>query len=192
MSPSWTLILLTGGTGRRLGGQDKARLDLAGCTPLDLALESVPRDVAVVVAGDPLPVPRPVLFHPENPRGGGPAAGIAAAGQHATTPVVGILAVDMPWAAAVLPHLIDALLADPGADAAVAVDDNGRRQPLCAAWRTSALMSAVERCGDLTGRPVRDLMDGAVIVDIPVRGADLEDIDTPEDLARARRRHSPT
>lgn len=189
----WSVILLTGGTGRRLNGADKAALDLGGVTLLERALASISDEVPVVICGPEVPIARDVAFRGiafqrENPPGGGPAAGIAAALDAVTTPLVAVLAVDMPWAGTVLPGLIEALDASPGSDLAVAVDATGRRQLLCSAWRTEALLGAVGRCGDLAGRPVRDLLADAAVLDFPVEGPSLDDIDTPDDLARARQR----
>ncbi len=185
----WSLILLTGGTGRRLDGMDKATLDLAGTTPLELVLDTLPTRIPVVVAGDPVTTSRQVTFRREDPRGAGPAAGIAAALSDVSTELVGILAVDMPWAVPVLMRAVDHLSINQGADTVVPVDTEGRDQLLCSAWRTSALRRAVDRSGDLANRPVRDLLVNATVVDLPLLSEeDLADIDTPEDLVRARDR----
>lgn len=184
----WSVILLTGGTARRLHGADKAMLDLAGTTPLAMVLDSVPPDVPVIVAGDPIPTPRPVTFCREDPPGGGPAAGIASALPWTATDLVGLLAVDMPWSVPILESAVTALR-DSAADVVVPIDGDGRRQLLCSAWRTEALRQAVTHAGDLSGRPVRDLLTGVGVLELPHCGSDdLADIDTPEDLSRARDR----
>ena len=189
-SDSWSLILLTGGTARRLDGIYKATVDLAGTTPLELLLEALPPGVPVIAAGDPVTTSRPILFRREDPPGGGPAAGIAAALPSVSTDLTAIIAVDMPWAMPTLERALETLASDTGADAVMPVDPSGRRQPLCSAWRTAALRRAVDAAGVLANRPVRDLLADAAVVDLPVVAGDdsLADIDTAEDLEQARRR----
>jgi molybdopterin-guanine dinucleotide biosynthesis protein A len=72
---------------------------------------------------------------------------------------------------------------------AVAVDAGGRRQVLLAAHRAAALVARLGEPGAFAGRPARALLDGAVVVEVAVQEALVADVDTPEDLARARRRH---
>lgn len=185
----WSLILLTGGTARRLGGIDKATVDIAGTTPLAVLLEALPADVRVIVAGDPVPTTRPVTFCREDPPGSGPAAAVAATLTHIDADLVGLLAVDMPWSVPVLRQAVDLLRTADGSDAVVPVDAAGRRQLLCSAWHTAALRRSVAAAGDLTDRPMRDLLAHVRVVELPVpEGDDLSDIDTPDDLDRARHR----
>src|SRR4051794_8978521 len=95
---SWAAVILTGGTATRLGGLDKASLELADRSLLDHALAAVAGADEVVVVGPRAPAPAGVRFTREEPPGGGPLAGIAA-GVSALTPGhrrVVVLAVDMP------------------------------------------------------------------------------------------------
>ena len=71
------LLILAGGRGERLGGQDKAALEVGGRSLLDRVLEGA-GDLGgdVVVVGD-TPVPAGVLRTLEDPPDGGPVAGIA-------------------------------------------------------------------------------------------------------------------
>ena len=187
----WTAIVLTGGTGRRLGGLDKAALVIAGVPLLDHLLDALPADVPVVVAGPERPTNRGVTFRAEEPRGTGPVAGIAAASGDVGTPYVMVLAVDIPWSAAIVPILIAQLAEADDADVVIPVDANGRRQLLCSAWRTAALQSALDRLGEPRGRSVRDLVEGARVreyLPTPDEAPLLADIDTPADLAREHRR----
>lgn len=193
-------IVVAGGGGRRLGGLDKPGLSRAGTTLLDVALAAVrpARDdvpaTAVVVVGPPRPVPDGVVAVREDPPGGGPAAAVAA-GVAALTrvgapsgtdgPVV-LLAADLPrLTAATVGRLVRALADEPGAGAAVLVDDTGRRQLLLAAWRTDALRRAVDVLPDGGhGRPLRSLYDGVPVVEVPGRDDEWADVDTPDDRDR--------
>lgn len=187
-----SVVILTGGAGSRLGGVDKAMLDIGGSPLLDRVLADLPAAVEVVVAGPERPVPRPVDFALEDPPGGGPAAGAAAALARVTTPLVGILAVDVPTGPSVLVSALASLGPRDDIDVVVPIDPDGREQVLCAAWRTASLRSALAREPDWHGRPVRRLLDGMRILRLPMAAGDLADIDTPEDLERARRRWPST
>ncbi|HZV25374.1 MAG TPA: hypothetical protein VFG00_03705, partial [Acidothermaceae bacterium] len=83
-----------------------------------------------------------------------------------------------------VPKLIDAL-ARAQADAAMLVDDAGRRQPLLAAYRTDAL----RRCSagrDWRGASVRALTEGLTVVEVAAVGDEALDCDTPEQLTAAQ------
>lgn len=188
---TWSALVLTGGTGRRLGGVDKATIDVAGTTLLDHLVGALPPTVPVVVAGPERPTSRPVTFRAEEPAGAGPVAGIAAALAEIRTPYVAVLAVDIPWSAPVVTALVAELCLTDDIDVLIPVDAEGRRQLLCCAWRTAALASSLERLGDPRGRSVRDLIAGARVQErvlTPDEASLLADIDTPADLDRELRR----
>jgi molybdopterin-guanine dinucleotide biosynthesis protein A len=102
------------------------------------------------------------------------------------TPYVVVLAVDLPWSVPLAARLV-AELAASDVDAIIPLDAGGRRQLLCAAWRTRALVEALTRLGDPRNRSVRDLLDGCTVRDwLPSdqHAQLLADIDTRDDLAR--------
>lgn len=181
----WTAIVLSGGGGRRLGGTDKAVIELAQRSTIDRIIGDLPTSVDVIVAGPPCPTARPVHFVQEDPPDGGPVAGIAAALECVPTELLAIVAVDMPLGGRALPRLVQHVR-DGDVDAAIAVDSTGRRQPLCAAWRTPALHAAVERLAGGRDRAVHALLDDVRIETVPLDDRLLVDIDTTEDLQRAR------
>ena len=82
-----------------------------------------------------------------------------------------------PAAAAVLTAF------DLGADVevAVAVDGEGRRQPLLAVFDRSALRRMTDGV-EATDRPARALLDGLRVVDVVVPARSTTDVDTPRDL----------
>lgn len=108
--------------------------------------------------------------------------------------VVVVLAGDLPFVTGtLLDQLVNGL--DMGsdsspADVAVAVDADGRRNWLCAAWQREALRARLAGLGDPTGRSMRQLAEGVVVTEVPHRGEAM-DVDTPDDLARARRLSVP-
>jgi molybdopterin-guanine dinucleotide biosynthesis protein A len=102
---------------------------------------------------------------------------------------VAVVAADMPFAAALLPDLVDELSSAPDdVDAIIPTDADGREQPLAAVYRTDALRSAAASLGGVENRSVRDLRSALRARLHPVESAvTLLDVDTPDDLAAARR-----
>lgn len=204
-----TLLVLTGGASRRLG-RDKATTHVGGRRLVDRLLADVPADVPVVVVGPTLDgLSSHVTFVLEDPAGSGPLAGIGAGVAAVSTPYVGVIAADMPFA---LPVVVEALtrLAEPGigvdgsdhqpvdslhrqngrgvVGAVVPVDPAGHRQPLGAAYRTDALRGSLAGLGPLADLPVRAVLPGLDVVEWSVPAAALADVDTEAQLTAARTR----
>lgn len=179
-------VVLAGGSGRRLGGVDKAELLVGGTTLLDRALTAVGDASRVVVVGPERALPTAVIQVREQPPGSGPAAALAAALPHVGAEVVVVLAADLPRiTGAVVAALREAAA---GHDGALLVDDDAQEQPLTSAWATRALRPALDG-RNLTNRPLRPALSALDVV--RVRAADLgvtgwADCDTAADLARAR------
>lgn len=188
-------VVLTGGTAARLGGADKAAIEIGGVTLLERALAATQTAVEVVVVGEQVPTSRPVTWTREDPPGGGPAAGLLAALDWFARPpdLVAVLAVDMPWVTpGTFARLTERLAAAPAYDAAVLVDGDGRTQPLCAVYRFSALRRAAP--ADLEtrhGLPVRRLLAPLTLLEVEAVGDEAHDIDTWEDLRAAREAREP-
>lgn len=125
---SFAAVVLAGGRATRLGGADKASIEVHGRTLLEHALDAVIDAAEVVVVGDQVPTDRPVTFVVEDPRHGGPVAGLLT-GRDALlrrTPSLVVVAVDMPRLnARTIRRLHDAAV---GHDGAVLTDPDGRRQ----------------------------------------------------------------
>jgi molybdenum cofactor guanylyltransferase len=189
--PSVTAVVLCGGAGRRFGG-DKTRADLAGMTVLDHVIDGLPVDWPVVCVGESRPTHRAVTWCREEPPGGGPVAGIAAALPHVGGPIVVLLGGDMPYAAGPAPGLAARLVEAPEGPALEAVlgrDGDGRLQPLLAAYRTAALRHAVPE--PAAGIPLMRLVDALRTLAVPLPDAAALDVDTADDLERARHRLAP-
>ncbi len=180
---TWDAVVLAGGSGRRMGGVDKPGLVVAGRTLLDGVLVAVAGASTVVVVGPPRDLSGEVVQVREDPPGGGPAAALAAGLAHVTAPAVVVLAADLPFLDAATVDVLRAAAA--GHDGAVLVDADGRDQVLTSCWTTARLRERA--VGDLSGAPLRALLRGLE----PVRLAApdpraVADVDTPEDLERAR------
>ena len=148
-------VVLTGGGGRRLGGLDKAGLIFRGERLLDRVIRAVRGAGRVVVVGPPRPTLQPVEWIREQPEGGGPAAAVQAGLELVEAPFVVALAVDLPLVdESFLYRLVGAANEE---EAAVAVDDEGRAQPLLACYPTGPLRRALAR-GDTSGLSMMTLL----------------------------------
>ncbi len=196
-----TVVVLAGGTSRRWGGRDKTAVLLAGRTVLEHAVTGLAAGAGVglddvVVVAPPehparaaLPAARWVR---EEPPGGGPVAGLAAA-VAVLDPAVALVVVgagDAPFAGAAVPALLDAVThpAAVGLDGSVGTDPGGRDQPLLAAYRVAALRAALPGGG---GGRLRDVVASLRLVRVPVDARAALDLDTPADLAAAERLLAP-
>jgi len=190
--------VLSGGRARRLGGARKAHVEVGGRAMLDLVLDAVQGAGVsrVVVVGDPPPAPRDgVQVTREEPAFGGPLAGLAAGlalvGADATDVLV--LACDLPRAHGLVRLLLGATPAPDGPDGLVVVDGGGHEQWLAGRYSAPALRSALaavadERGGDPGGAPVRAALGRLRATPVPDPDHASDDVDTPADLDRARRR----
>jgi molybdenum cofactor guanylyltransferase len=187
------VIVLCGGTSRRLSGRDKTRESLAGTTVMDHLLDALPSAWPVVCVGEERATTRPVGWCRESPPGGGPVAGIAAGLEHlACLPhperldsgVCVVVGGDMPFAAAAVPNLVDALGARPGLDAVLAADPDGRTQPLLAAYRFGALRAALQ--SEPGGARLMAVVDALATSTVACAARTTLDVDTPEALEQAR------
>ena len=180
-------IVLAGGRASRLDGASKAELVVGGRSLLSLALDAAAGSRDIVVVGTPLTVPSGVLVTRESPAFAGPAAAIAAGldALSANPPAdfVLVLACDVPHSASAVSTLL-ARMSD-GPHGVIAVDSEGRRQPLLGVYRAEALASAVrERGSDIQNLSVRALLSALDLADVPVPPGSTDDIDTWTDAAR--------
>jgi molybdopterin-guanine dinucleotide biosynthesis protein A len=174
-------IVLAGGRAARLGGLDKATVEIDGVALLDRALAAVAAARLVVVVGDDRRTSRRVLWAREQPAYGGPVAATYA-GLDALIRngpgrgIVVVLAVDMPnVTAGTVERLVEGA---EGYDAAV-LSAGGRRH-LAMAVRGAALEAA--RPVQTDGAAMRDLWAGLDLRDVPATGEEARDVDTPDDL----------
>ena len=178
-------VVLTGGSAVRFQGADKASIEVAGATLLEHVLGALAEVPEVVVVCDELLTSRPVTFVREHPPGGGPAAGLLAglAGFPRPPRLVVVLAVDMPL---VTTATVRRLMLSAHEDGALLVDDGGRRQFLCAVYRTEALLAAAPPLEQQHGLPVKRLVGDLRLAEVPALAWETRDVDTWEDLTELR------
>lgn len=177
-------IIVAGGRARRLGGVDKAALQIGGESLIARACHAARAAEQVVLVGDiAKSAAQGAIITREDPPYGGPAAaigaGVAALGDEAAEWLL-VVACDMPDASVALPALL-AAAAEQEADALLADAGDGRRQPLLAMYRTSALTSTIADKPNLTNLPVWSLIDRLNAVSVPVPPASTVDVDTWDD-----------
>jgi molybdopterin-guanine dinucleotide biosynthesis protein A len=191
---AYTAVVLVGGRAERLGGADKTRLEVGDRPILMRVLDAVADADRVVVVGrrDASDADSDrVRWVCEEPPGGGPVAGLAAAMIEIETDVLVLLAGDLPFVEDVPGVLLTALADTPGADAIVPVDRHAHRQPLTAAYRTQPVRDGLARSGDPHGLAMRTLLDRLNVTTLGPEsfGVDVfDDVDTMEDLTAARHR----
>ena len=196
-------IILAGGRSRRMGGGDKALLDLAGQPMLAHVIKRFAPQVAALALnanGDParfstfrLPViPDPVDGYP------GPLAGVLAGLVWARSALPGVTHVaSVPADVPLLPRDVVRRLADglaAGAHPIALARSRGRPHPVVGLWPV-ALAGDLETALTSGARKVADWADlhGVAAVDFEdeARADGLEDpffnANTPDDLARLRR-----
>lgn len=185
-------ILLAGGRASRVGGADKALFEVGGRTLLDAAIEAARALGAapITVAGAPREA-RDVRWVREDPPFGGPAAGVVAGLRSWDEPLPEwtlVLACDLPRAAEAAALLRDAARFQPAdVEGVCLADASGRPQWLTGLYRTRPLRDAALALPDHgADAPARALVDGLAIATVADPDGRSRDIDTWDDLERAR------
>lgn len=197
-------VVLAGGRGSRLGGVDKAAIELAGRTLLERALGAVAGATPIVVVGPERRLPPDVIGVQEQPAGGGPvaalSAGLAALHDHVSSvagyggpagesvpELVVVLACDMPFVDTIaIGRLVAAAGESSDTDGAAFVDVDGRRQHLAAAYRTANLGKALTEIGTIDGAAMRDVVRRLTMIEIRADPETTLDCDTWPDVRRTQ------
>jgi len=186
---AYDAVVLAGGRATRLGGIDKTALGPPGDTLLDRALRSVESAARrILVAGPEVAAPPGVLRATESPRYGGPVAALAAALALPGDPAafVVVLAADLPAVERALPVLLAAVDPVGSADGWIAVDPDGRDQPLLGVYRRAPLAAAVDAVpAGGAGAPLRRVLAGLTLIRVPLPAGLTADVDTPAEAAAA-------
>ena len=185
-SKAGSIIVLSGGTSSRFGA-DKSQAMLGHQQLIHHILTGIPKEFEIIIVGaDPLFTPAFYRCIQENPVGGGPVAGIAAALELCESEIVGVLATDMPFAGAHMIHLLSAMTSHD--DAIMFVDSKDFKQPLAALYRREALENALSKIGNPHGASMRTLISDLNIHKVhmsPEIEKAMIDVDTPHDLVVA-------
>ena len=189
-------ILLAGGRATRLGGAVKPLLEVGGRTLFARAVDAVAGCAPVTVVAPVLDVPDAdaLTWVREDPPLGGPAAAVVAAlasWRDEAPEWTYVLACDLPGVAEAVARLADAVALLPAdTDGVCLADAASRPQWLTGLYRTAALREAAAELPD-GGKdaPVRAMTSDLAVAVIAAPPDETEDVDTWDDLERARRRH---
>ncbi len=191
---SLTGIILAGGKGSRLGGTNKALLDIGGVSTLDrvrASFSGLVTETIVVVNDDALATTSDlhVLRDPEPHGGVLPALLAALAG--ARSSLAALVACDMPFLSAALLRQLVLLAADRDV---VIPDVGGQLQPMHAIYRREPCRVAIAAALARGDRRMTSFLDDVRVRRVPEAEVRLVDpdlrsffnINTPDDLAEAR------
>ena len=187
-------LVLAGGESRRMG-RDKAALDYAGRTQLEVAFERVSRhceqawiSVRAAQAHDPVRAALPRIV--DGTVGQGPIAGIAAAQAEHPDAAWLVVACDLPF---LDDRTLDLLVAARGRGPVTAFRSalDGLPEPLCAIYEPEtrkAILAFIDSGRHCPRKFV--LSTGVPLLDLP-HAAALDNVNTPEEYAAARSRLGP-
>ena len=195
MQRTVSAVVLTGGRSSRLGGRHKPGILVGGQSIIDQTLHAVwhaaPLAEIVVAGSDEglsADLRQRITVVREEPPFSGPTAGVAAA-VDALPPSNGVVLVlggDLPFlSSATIRRLMTAVADD--APVASCRDAAGQLQYLCSGWQQQALRERLTQLGDPANMPLHALFAGHSPTVIECHPDELRDIDSPEDLAWARR-----
>lgn len=166
-----------------MGGRHKPALIIGGASIVDRAVAAAPGRVVIAGSAEGLTL-QGVDSAREDPPFAGPVAGVAAAlsSLSAGTRTILLLAGDLPF---LDPGFLERLCA---AAPAIARDEGGRDQYLCAAWPEEALRRRLIEVGPPDGMPMRRLYAGETFRTLHAPHGSLDDVDAPGDFADAEGR----
>ncbi len=165
-----------------MGGREKGEIRIDGERLIDIVVRGA-RDIGcerVVIAGET--TSEGAVNVREEPRFGGPVAGLGAALPEVPTEWLLLLACDLPRAAEACRSIAKAAIGlDRDADGVVATAD-GRAQWLTGWYRRDALQTRLDRLDEKDGFALRDLMSGLDLRELEDPDGWSRDVDTPDDL----------
>ncbi|HTR71319.1 MAG TPA: NTP transferase domain-containing protein [Mycobacteriales bacterium] len=194
MTDTYDGIVLAGGRARRMGGVSKGALEVGGRRLFDIAVAALAGARVTIAVGTPLAAEDAasaagsLRWTREDPPGGGPVAALAAGLALASAARVIVLAGDLPF---VTPAVVALLTAsDPDAVATIAVDGDGRDQPMLGCYSTAALRGAlpIDPAGQSMRSVLRELTTIGPVTRVAILGTPPPtlDCDTEADLRTAR------
>lgn len=172
-------VVLVGGAGSRLGGVDKAAVELAGRSLVSRPLEAVQGARTLVVVGDTAaPLPAHAVRVVEDPPGSGPASAVVAGLRAIPEPAAWtyLVACDVPGAVSAV-QLISRAEAGTS-DGVVLAEPDGRLQWLLGRYRSAPLRAAADALGDPANRSMRALLAGLRLTPLTAPEHVWRDVDT--------------
>jgi len=185
---STAAIILAGGRASRLGGADKASVEVDGRALLDHALDAVEGCSPLIVVGPSALARDGVTVVREDPPFGGPVAALSAGLNALPEPAPAetwVLACDLPRAHRIVALLRPEALGD--ADGVILADAGGREQWLAGRYNTQSLRAAVGALPEVAGASVRRMLAACRLRVVPDRVGASIDLDTWPAIEHYRR-----
>jgi molybdopterin-guanine dinucleotide biosynthesis protein A len=182
-------FVLAGGASSRMG-QNKAFLEVNGRRMIEIAAGAIWSATGHVAIIGPPDVYSGLGFpvYPDIRAGCGPLAGIETALTHTEADWNIVLACDMPHVdSGILRQILDEALVQPEASCVMPESVDGHVQPLCAAWHKRAL-AAITEALEAGTRKITGSLHGLEVHYLRLWDP-IENVNTPEDLARVRGQH---
>lgn len=101
--------------------------------------------------------------------------------------LVMVVSCDLPWFESTIVHALSSAISSH--DAAVPIQE-GRLQPICALYRSSAFPLAIEAYAT-GGRSMMAWLDRLRIVEVPWEGSEVRGVNTPDEWKRVEARSLP-
>ena len=171
MTTFYTLLILAGGQGRRMGGRDKGLVEVDGRPLIDQLLAAVtPAPGRIVISANRnLPAYQrraDTVVSDQRPDYPGPMAGLEAALAVCQGPVLCLPCDLLAPPAAMITGLLNELTPD---QVRVAEDDHGL-QPLCMALHAQPWQASISAYLDSGGRSVRGWLQGVPLEKVRIGG----------------------
>lgn len=158
-----TLAILAGGKATRLGGINKALIEVDGETIISRiyrALSPICNEVIVISNQTQADYGIPAKIHPDIIENCGPLGGIHSALQHSSNEMVLVVSCDMPYISSnIASKLIDEYSKNQPKVDAVIPTLNGFNEPLLAVYRKQLSVKTSEILSDHKGHRITDLLD---------------------------------
>lgn len=170
-----TLAILAGGKATRLGGINKALIEIEGETiisKIHSTLSPICKEV-IIISNQSQPDYRiPAKIHPDIIENCGPLGGIHSALHHSSNEIVLVVSCDMPFISInIANQLIDAYIKNQPKVDAVVPTLNGFNEPLLAVYNKRLSTKISEILSDRKGHRITDLLDKCKTIKVEIEAS---------------------
>ncbi len=170
-----TLAILAGGKATRLGGVNKALIEIEGETiisKIHRALGSICNEVIIISNQTQIDYRIPAKIHSDIIENCGPLGGIHSALHHSSNEIILVVSCDMPFISInIANQLIDAYIKNrPNVDAVIPTL-NGFNEPLLAIYSKRLSTKISEILSDRKGHRITDLLDNCNTIKVDIEAS---------------------
>ena len=172
-----TLAILAGGKATRLGGVNKALIEIEGKTIISKiyrALSPICNEVLIISNQVQTDYRIPAKIHPDIIENCGPLGGIHSALNHSSNEIVLVVSCDMPFISInIANQLIDAYIKNQPKVDAVVPTLNGFNEPLLAVYSKRLSTKISEILSDRKGHRITDLLDKCNNIKVEIEASQI-------------------